>query len=49
LNGKQVRIINKIYLSTRNTPNTHIDCVGVKTEKKKEGGMMNEYSFFPAE
>jgi len=28
---------------------THIDCVGLRGEKKKEGGMMNDYSFFPAE
>ena len=40
-----MKVINKIYLTNKNTPNTHIDCVGSKY-LGKDG---DEYSFFPAE
>ena len=43
-------MLARLYLTTENTPCTHIDCIGRKVKKGKDGRPIeNEYSFWPGE
>lgn len=44
IEGKEVRVLFKIFLTNNNYPNTHISCDG---ELDENGMEVNKFTFFP--